>query len=125
MGRDLPLIQNGPGSCPVSCTMCTGSFWGVKYSRVMPLTTHPFLVPRSWKSKAIPLPTIWATPRPVTRDTVPLHLPEHYVSRILIKCVKEHEINLTLQGTFCVVCLEVFYVYVCVCVTERERQVIP
>ena len=23
--------------------------------------THPFLVPRSWKSRAIPLPTLWAT----------------------------------------------------------------
>ena len=26
------------------------------------LTTHPLLVPRSWKSRAIPLPTLWATP---------------------------------------------------------------
>jgi len=26
------------------------------------LTTHPFLVPRSWKSRVIPLPTLWATP---------------------------------------------------------------
>jgi len=25
----------------------------------------PLLVPRSWKSRAIPLPTLWATPRPV------------------------------------------------------------
>jgi len=25
------------------------------------LTTHPLLVPRSWKSRAIPLPTLWAT----------------------------------------------------------------
>ena len=24
--------------------------------------THPLLVPRSWKSRAIPLPTLWATP---------------------------------------------------------------
>ena len=28
----------------------------------MLLTTHPLLVPRSWKSRAIPLPTLWATP---------------------------------------------------------------
>jgi len=26
------------------------------------LTTHPLLVRRSWKSGAIPLPTLWATP---------------------------------------------------------------
>jgi len=25
-------------------------------------TTHPLLVLRSWKSRAIPLPTLWATP---------------------------------------------------------------
>jgi len=30
--------------------------WGVL------LTTHPLLVPRSWKGRAIPLPTLWATP---------------------------------------------------------------
>ena len=28
----------------------------------MLLTTHPLLVPRSRKSRAIPLPTLWATP---------------------------------------------------------------
>jgi len=26
------------------------------------LITHLLLVPRSWKSRAIPLPTLWATP---------------------------------------------------------------
>ena len=31
------------------------------YSYVL-LTTHPLLVPPSWKSRAIPLPTLWATP---------------------------------------------------------------
>jgi len=30
------------------------------------LTTHSLLVLWSWKSRAIPLPTLWATPRPVT-----------------------------------------------------------
>jgi len=28
----------------------------------MLLTTHPFLVLRSWKSRATPLPTLWAKP---------------------------------------------------------------
>ena len=41
-------------------------FPGVKYGRGVLLTTHPLLVPRSWKSRAIPLPTIWATTGPVT-----------------------------------------------------------
>ena len=45
-----------------SCKMGTGSFPGVKCSRGVLLTTHPLLVPRSWKSRAIPLPTLWATP---------------------------------------------------------------
>jgi len=26
------------------------------------LTTYPLLVPRSWKSRAITLPTLWVTP---------------------------------------------------------------
>jgi len=35
---------------------------GVKCGRGMLLTTQTLLVPRSWKSRAIPLPTLWATP---------------------------------------------------------------
>ena len=42
--------------------MGTGSFPGVKCGRGVLLTTHPLLVPRSLKSRAIPLPTFWATP---------------------------------------------------------------
>jgi len=45
--------------------MGTGSFPGVKYGRGLLLTTHPLLVPWSWKSRAIPVPTLWATTRPV------------------------------------------------------------
>ena len=41
-------------------------FPGVKYGRAVLLTTHPLLVPWSWKSRAIPLPTLWATTWPVT-----------------------------------------------------------
>ena len=37
-------------------------FPGVKCSRGVLLTTHPLLVPRSWKSRSIHLPTLWATP---------------------------------------------------------------
>ena len=61
-GRDFPPVQTGPGAHPASCTMGTGSFPAVKCGWGMLLTTHPLLVPRSWKSRAIPLPTLWATP---------------------------------------------------------------
>ena len=61
-GRDFPPVQTGPGTHPVSCKMGTGSFLGVKCGRGVLLTTHPLLVPRSWKSRAIPLPILWATP---------------------------------------------------------------
>jgi len=61
-GQDFPAVQTDPGAHPASCTMGTGSFPGVKCSQGLLLTTHPLLVPRSWKSRAIPLPTLWATP---------------------------------------------------------------
>ena len=61
-GRDFPPVQTGPGAYPASCKMGTGSFPGVKCGRDVLLTTHPLLLPRSWKSRAIPLPTLWATP---------------------------------------------------------------
>ena len=59
--RDFPPVQTGPGAHPASCTRGTGSFRGVKCGRSVLLTTHPLPVPRSWKSRAIPLPTLWAT----------------------------------------------------------------
>ena len=60
-GRDFPPVQTGPGAHTASCKMGTGSFSGVKCGRGVLLTTHHLLVPRSWKSRAIPLPTLWAT----------------------------------------------------------------
>ena len=54
-GRDFPPVQTDPGAHPASCKMGTGSFPGVKCGRGVLLTTHPLLVPRSWKSRAIPL----------------------------------------------------------------------
>ena len=55
-----PRPALGPTQPPVK--MGTGSFLGVKCGWGVLLTTHPLLVPRSWKSRAIPLPTLWATP---------------------------------------------------------------
>ena len=53
--------------------MGTGSFTEVNHGRGVLLTTHPLLVPRSWKSRAIPLTNLWATTGPVT-GTVYLYL---------------------------------------------------
>jgi len=58
----FPPVQAGPGAHPASCKMGTRSFPEVKCGRGVLLTTHPLLVPRSWKSRAIPLPTLWVTP---------------------------------------------------------------
>jgi hypothetical protein len=52
-------VQIVPGAQPASYTMGTGSFPGVKYGRGVTLTPHPFLEPRSWKSRAIPLLPLW------------------------------------------------------------------
>jgi len=57
-GRDFPPVQTGPGAHPASCKMGTVSFPGLKCGRGVLLTTHPLLVPQSWKSRAIPLPTL-------------------------------------------------------------------
>ena len=64
LGRDFLPVQTGTGAHPASCKMGTGSFPGVKCGRGVLVTTHPILVPRSWKSRAIPLPTLWVTPVP-------------------------------------------------------------
>ena len=53
-------VQTGPGARPASFAMGTASFPGVKSGRGVTLTPHPFLVPWSWKSRAIPLLLVWA-----------------------------------------------------------------
>jgi hypothetical protein len=50
----------------------------VKYGRGVLLTTDPLPVPRSWKSRAIPLPTLWATTGPVT-GTIYLYLFNYFL----------------------------------------------
>ena len=53
-------VQTGSGAHPASCTMGTGSFPGVKSGRGVKPTSHPILVPWSWKGRAIPLLPLWA-----------------------------------------------------------------
>ena len=65
VGRYFPPVQTGPGAHPAPCTMGIGYFPGLKSDRGVTLTPHPLLVPWSWKSRAIPLPTLWATTGPV------------------------------------------------------------
>ena len=64
---------NIPGThfCSASCTTGTGSLPRVMYDRGVLLTANPLLVPWSWKSRAIPLPTLWATTGPVTGTSSP------------------------------------------------------
>jgi hypothetical protein len=66
LGRDFPSFQTGAWAHPAPCTMGTGSFPGVNYGRVVLLTPYPLLVPWSWNSRAIPLPTLGATTGAVT-----------------------------------------------------------
>ena len=53
-------FQTGPEVHPAFRKMGTVSFPGVECGRVVLLTTHLLLEPRSWKSRAIPLPILWA-----------------------------------------------------------------
>ena len=63
VGTRFSARPDRPWAHPASCTMRTGSFpGGVECGWGVLLTTHPLLVPWSWKNRAIPLPTLWATP---------------------------------------------------------------
>ena len=105
VGRDFPPFQTGRGAHPASCTMGIGSFPGVKNGRGVTLATHPLLVPRSWKCRDIPLPTLWATTGPVM-GTLYLHhsgfgwLPAVRVGKIYPNgCINVSKLVLTSLGT--------------------------
>jgi hypothetical protein len=61
----------------------------------MLLTTHPLLVPQSLKSRAIPLPTLWATTRPVT-GTLYLTFIMHLIARSARNYLEYHAHNTNL-----------------------------
>jgi len=65
-------VQTGPGAHPASCKMGTGSFPGVMCSRGVLLTTHPLLVPRSWKSSSMYLYPLSGPHRACNGITLPL-----------------------------------------------------
>jgi len=54
----------GPTQPPVKWV--PGLSRGIKCDQDVLLAIYPLLVPRSWKSRAIPLPLLWATNGPVT-----------------------------------------------------------
>ena len=73
-------VQTGPGAHQATCTMCTGSFPGVKSGRGVTLTPHPLLMPWSRKSRTTSLLPLWAV-RPVqslSACTVQLYLYSPY-----------------------------------------------
>jgi len=57
---------------------------GVKCSRGVLLTTHPLLVPQSWKCRAIPVPTLWVTPG---------LLQDHFTFTLLLLMIIKMEYN--------------------------------
>ena len=60
---DFPPVQTGPPSLPYNGYRV---FPGGKIRLGRAAVHSPLLAPRSWKSTAIPLPTLWATTGPVT-----------------------------------------------------------
>jgi hypothetical protein len=44
-------VQTDPGAHPASCTMGTALSRGVKWGWGVLLTTHPLLMPLSWKNR--------------------------------------------------------------------------
>ena len=84
-------------------------FPGIKYGRGVLLNIHPLLVPMSWKSRAIPLPILWTTTRPVTGT---LYLTASYERRTNdpILRISSRFICRTSKSSIC------FQKLVCVCV---------
>jgi hypothetical protein len=78
------------------------------------LITHPLLVPGSWKSRAIPLPTLWAITGPVTGSLYiyiyhTLHIYKHtlqnvfLVHTLLVECLLDFNIQ-TSKNMFVSIC---------------------
>ena len=85
-GRDFPPVQTGPEAHSASCTMGIGSLPEVKCGRGVLLTTHSLLVPRSWKSRAIPLPSS-GLHRACNGITLPFYLYINIYYRQVTQCL--------------------------------------
>ena len=57
------LIPDRPWGPP---SLLYNGYWVFPGGKVRPVRAAPLLVPRSWKSRAIPLPNLWVTTGPVT-----------------------------------------------------------
>jgi hypothetical protein len=91
-------------------------FPGVKCGRGVLLTTHPLLVPRSWKGTAIPLPTLWATTGPVTGTLYLLIRTVHIVPFPLQQWLRERAAVLY---TNCLSCLTLTHAGIAVQIRPR------
>jgi hypothetical protein len=94
--RFFAHVQTGPGAHPASCTVGTGSFPGVKRPGRGADHPLPSSVPRSRKSRAIPLP--FSGPSALLRGTFTFYLEhaaalrcflltEHFQNRFMMMCV--------------------------------------
>jgi hypothetical protein len=90
-------VQTGPGTHPVSCAMCTGSFLGVESGLGVTLTPHPLLVPRSKKSRAIPLLSLRAS---VACKKGENYLPKYIQRDVTISWILLKENSTLLQHSF-------------------------
>jgi len=75
--------------------MDTGSFPGVKCGRSVLLTTHPLLVPWSWKSRAIPLTDPLGHTGPVTGSL----LLNSFIVRPIWRYNEQHTVHPQFQFT--------------------------
>ena len=106
-GLDGPGIESRWGeifrTCPDrswgSFSMGTGSFPGVKSGRCVTLTTHPLLLPWSWKGRAIHLLPLCAL-RPVHRVSI-LHTVKSFQSFCIQSLFNDRISVSILAGTMC------------------------
>jgi hypothetical protein len=90
-----------------TCTMSTGSFPGVKSGGGVTMIPHPLLVPRSWKSRAIPLHPLWAVlpVQSLSACTVELYLYSPYGPYGSVQSLSACTVDLYLYSPYGPYCL--------------------
>ena len=71
------------------------------------ILTHPLLATRSWKSRAIPLPTLWATTGPVTGLSPFIT----YSECVSLASVIQHAVSMRHIMLTPVACLALLYIF--------------